>query len=155
MWKGSTPKLPQTPCCDLGDRNRCLDKCQAEPFQRHPPNTITTTTTDTPGWFQEGGIWMCGCMCSWHLLFHFVDVWLCCWQTSVAHASHAVLKRNSEMGGGWWKCQPWSDFPARLQRAAVITSRWNTQFHSFHLIPKWLPPLHLTPLIQTLSCMQN
>lgn len=165
--KRINPKLPQTPWCDSRDSDRRLDKCQAKPSSAPHKNTTTTINNNNPppppGWFQDGGIWMCGCMCLW---FHFVDVWLCCWQTSVAHASHAALERNSgkggearggegRVGGCMWKCQPWSDFPARLRRAAVITSRWNTRFHSFHLIPKRLPPPHLTPLIQTLSSMQN
>lgn len=61
-----------------------------------PPTN--TTTTNPPGRFQGGGIWMYGCICLWHLLFHFVDVWLCCWQSFVAHASHATLQRDS---GRW------------------------------------------------------
>lgn len=161
MLKGSTPNYPKhhgaTVETAFGDLINARLNPPADwqfPLVRKisPPPPTTTTTPPTPppthgptppGRFQDSRIWMCGCMSLWHLLFHFVDVWLCCWQTSVAHASHAALEHNSVWGGRQvrlQKCQPWSDFPTTLQRAAVITSQWNIRFHSFRWIPKRLPP---------------
>lgn len=104
MLKGSAPNYPKC----RGESDRRLDK-----YQTDPSSAPTNATTSNPlGRFQDGRIWMCGCMCLWLLLFHFVDVWLCCWQTSVAHASHAALEWSS--GGGvlaevpaliWFPCE--------------------------------------------------
>lgn len=103
MLKGSTPNYPKhlgaTAETAIGVLINARPDPPAPPTKTPPPPPTTATTTP-PGRFQDGGIWMCGCMCLW---FHFVDVWLCCWQTSVAHASHAALERNSGKGGvGWW-----------------------------------------------------
>lgn len=123
------------------------------------PLTPPPNPPPPPGRFQDSGIWMRGCMCLWHLLFHFVDVWLCCWQTSVAHASHAALEHNSCFGGVGVAASAPAEVPALIwfpfEAATVITSRWNIRFHSFHWIPKRLPPPHFTPLIQTFSSMRN
>lgn len=95
MLKGSTPNYPKHLGATVETAISVL--INARPNPPASPPTNTTATTDPPGRFQDG------CMCLWHLLFHFVDVWLCCWQTSVAHASHAALECNSRgVGRSWW-----------------------------------------------------